>query len=135
MAAAQVEAGDLLGGKYRVERVLGAGGMGVVVAARHTQLGQRVALKLMLKEALADPANAERFAREARAAVRLQSPHTARVLDVGKLKNGEPYMVMEYLDGQDLGKSSAPESSTRWSSPRPAGKIAASPRPTSSRSR
>jgi len=102
MAAAQVKPGDLLGGKYRVERVLGAGGMGIVVAARHTQLGQRVALKLMLKEALADPGNAERFAREARAAVRLQSPHTARVLDVGKLKNGEPYMVMEYLDGQDL---------------------------------
>jgi serine/threonine-protein kinase len=102
MAVAQVKAGDLLGGKYRVERVLGTGGMGMVVAARHTQLGQRVAVKLMLKEALADPANAERFAREARAAVRLQSPHTARVLDVGKLKNGEPYMVMEYLDGQDL---------------------------------
>lgn len=102
MAAAQVKPGDLLGGKYRVERVLGTGGMGMVLLARHTQLGQRVALKVMLKEALADPANAERFAREARAAVRLQSPHTARVLDVGKLKNGEPYMVMEYLDGQDL---------------------------------
>ena len=54
--------------------------MGMVVAARHAQLGQRVALKFMLKEALADPGNAERFAREARAAVRLQSPHTARVL-------------------------------------------------------
>jgi serine/threonine-protein kinase len=102
MAVAQVKAGDLLGGKYRVERVLGTGGMGMVVAARHAQLGQRVAVKLMLKEALADPGNAERFAREARAAVRLQSAHTARVLDVGKLKNGEPFMVMEYLDGQDL---------------------------------
>ena len=102
MAVAQVKAGDLLGGKYRVERVLGTGGMGMVLAARHAQLGQRVAVKLMLKEALANPGNAERFAREARAAVRLQSPHTARVLDVGKLKNGEPYMVMEYLDGQDL---------------------------------
>jgi serine/threonine-protein kinase len=101
-AAGKVKAGDVLGGKYRVERVLGTGGMGMVVAARHVQLGQRVALKFMLKEAMADPGNAERFAREARAAVRLQSPHTARVLDVGKLKNGEPYMVMEYLDGHDL---------------------------------
>ncbi|MBX3185588.1 MAG: serine/threonine protein kinase [Labilithrix sp.] len=100
--SARVKAGDVLGGKYRVERVLGAGGMGMVVAARHVELGQRVALKFMLKEAMAEPAHAERFAREARAAVRLQSPHTARVLDVGKLKNGEPYMVMEYLDGQDL---------------------------------
>lgn len=103
MAAPTIKAGDVLaGGKYRVERVLGAGGMGMVVAARHIQLGQRVALKFMLKEAMADPSNTERFAREARAAVQLQSPHTARVLDVGKLKNGEPYMVMEYLDGHDL---------------------------------
>jgi len=103
MAASGVKPGDVLaGGKYRVERVLGAGGMGMVVAARHVALGQRVALKFMLKEAMADPTNAERFAREARAAVQLQSPHTARVLDVGKLVNGEPYMVMEYLDGHDL---------------------------------
>ena len=97
-----VKAGDLLGGKFRVERVLGAGGMGVVVAARHTELGQLVALKLMLKDALQDGAGAERFAREARSAVRLQSAHTARVLDVGQLKTGEPYMVMEYLEGMDL---------------------------------
>jgi tRNA A-37 threonylcarbamoyl transferase component Bud32 len=102
MAAPQIKAGDVLDRKYRVERVLGTGGMGMVVACRHVQLGQRVALKFMLKEALADPSSAERFAREARSAVRLQSPHTARVLDVGKLKNGEPYMVMEYLDGKDL---------------------------------
>jgi serine/threonine protein kinase len=102
MASPQIKAGDVLDRKYRVERVLGQGGMGMVVAARHVQLGQRVALKFMLKEAMEDPGNAERFAREARAAVRLQSPHTARVLDVGKLKNGEPYMVMEYLDGKDL---------------------------------
>jgi len=102
MAAPRVKSGDVLDGKYRVERVLGAGGMGMVVAARHIQLGQRVALKFMLREAMTEPAHAERFAREARAAVRLQSVHTAKVLDVGKLKNGEPYMVMEYLDGQDL---------------------------------
>ncbi len=100
--AAPVKPGDVLGGKYRVERILGAGGMGVVVAARHLELGQRVALKFMLKEAMSDPAHAERFLREARASVQLKSVHTARVLDVGKLSNGEPYMVMEYLDGKDL---------------------------------
>ena len=103
MPAAQVKAGDIVaGGKYAVERVLGTGGMGMVVAARHLELDQRVALKFMLREAMADPSNVERFAREARAAVRLQSPHTVRVLDVGRLKSGEPYMVMEYLDGHDL---------------------------------
>lgn len=102
MAAPPVRPGDILGGKYKVERVLGVGGMGVVVAAVHVDLEQRVALKFMLKEALSDPDAGERFMREARAAVRLQSAHTARVTDVGKLRSGEPFMVMEYLEGQDL---------------------------------
>lgn len=101
MSTRGVKPGDVLGGKYKVERVLGAGGMGVVVAARHVDLGQRVALKFMLKEAMAG-SNAERFLREAKAAVQLKSVHTARVLDVGRLKNGEPFMVMEYLEGRDL---------------------------------
>ncbi len=102
MSTARVKPGDVLGAKYKVERILGAGGMGIVVAARHIDLGQRVALKFMLKEAMSDPSHAERFLREAKAAVQLKSAHTARVLDVGRLKNGEPYMVMEYLDGCDL---------------------------------
>ncbi|HEY8074682.1 MAG TPA: serine/threonine-protein kinase [Labilithrix sp.] len=96
------KAGDVIGGKFRVERVLGSGGMGMVVAAKHVELGQRVAVKVMLEEAAADPQHAERFQREARSAVQLQSLHTARVLDVGKLKNGEPFIVMEYLEGEDL---------------------------------
>ena len=102
MAIARVRPGDVLGGKYRVERVLGAGGMGVVVAAKHLELGQRVALKLMLEESARDPEQSERFLREARAAVQLRSLHTARVLDVGRLGDGEPFMVMEYLEGRDL---------------------------------
>ncbi|MBX3209751.1 MAG: protein kinase [Labilithrix sp.] len=102
MTMARVKPGDVLGGKYKVERILGAGGMGVVVAAKHVDLGQRVALKFMLKEAMADPSHAERFLREAKSAVQLKSLHTARVLDVGRLKNDEPFMVMEYLDGRDL---------------------------------
>src|SRR5687767_5066542 len=102
MSARGVKPGDVLGAKYRVERILGAGGMGIVVAATHIDLGQRVALKFMLKEAMQDSAQAERFLREAKAAVQLKSVHTARVLDVGRLKNDERFMVMEYLDGRDL---------------------------------
>jgi serine/threonine-protein kinase len=98
-----VSPGDVLADKYRVDRVLGVGGMGVVVAATHLQLGQHVALKFMLPQALALAAYVERFLREARAAVRLKSDHVARVLDVGTLASGSPYMVMEYLDGSDLG--------------------------------
>src|SRR5258706_5342574 len=94
--------GQILAGKYRVERVLGKGGMGVVVAARHLQLDERVAIKFMLPEGLANPEAVARFAREARAAVKIKSEHVARVTDVGTLENGAPYMVMEYLDGGDL---------------------------------
>jgi len=95
--------GDVLAGKYRVDRILGVGGMGVVVAATHLQLEQKVALKFMLPLGLVQPGLVERFGREARAAVRLKSDHVARVLDVGTLESGSPYMVMEYLDGSDLG--------------------------------
>jgi serine/threonine-protein kinase len=99
---ANPQVGDVLGGKFRVERVLGTGGMGVVLAAFHMQLEQRVALKLLQADAAKQPEVVTRFAREARAAARIQSEHVARVLDVGALESGEPYMVMEYLEGDDL---------------------------------
>ncbi len=95
--------GELLAGKYRVERVLGQGGMGVVVAATHLALRQTVAVKLLLPEAMERHDSVERFLREGRAAVSIQSEHIARVLDVGTLDGGRPFMVMEYLVGQDLG--------------------------------
>jgi serine/threonine-protein kinase len=94
--------GDIIAGKYRIERTIGAGGMGVVVAARHLYLNQDVALKFLLPEIAEDPALAARFLREAQAAVAIQSEHVARVLDVGTLESGAPYMVMEYLRGADL---------------------------------
>jgi serine/threonine protein kinase len=94
--------GDVLAGKYRLERVLGCGGMGVVFAAHHLQLDTKVALKLLLPETRNNPDSVTRFLREARAAVRIQNEHVARVLDVGTLDGGAPYIVMEYLDGRDL---------------------------------
>jgi serine/threonine-protein kinase len=97
-----VNPGDVLAGKYRVERVLGAGGMGVVVQAMHLELDERVALKFLLPEAVESPEAAARFVREARAAVKIKSEHVARVIDVGRLENGAPYMVMEFLEGADL---------------------------------
>ncbi len=100
---APVSAGDVLAGKYRVERVLGVGGMGIVVSATHLELGERVAVKFLLPSAAANPDAAARFLREARAAARIKSDYVARVIDVGRLDTGAPYMVMEYLDGCDLG--------------------------------
>lgn len=99
-----VRTGDILAGKYRVERVLGAGGMGVVVAAEHLQLDARVALKFMTPEMLEDREAVTRFLREARAAARLKGEHVTRVSDVGTLDNDAPYLVMEYLEGEDLGQ-------------------------------
>jgi eukaryotic-like serine/threonine-protein kinase len=100
--SAQASVGDVLAGKYRVDRVLGAGGMGVVVAAHHLHLDERVAIKFLLPEMLGNQDAVMRFAREARAAVKIKSEHVARVTDVGTLDTGAPYMVMEYLEGNDL---------------------------------
>ena len=97
------EPGTLVAGKYEVERVLGHGGMGVVVAAKHLALKQRVAIKFLLPAAMELPEAAARFLREAQAAAAIQSEHVARVIDVGSMASGEPYLVMEYLAGEDLG--------------------------------
>ena len=97
--------GDVIAGKYRVERTLGAGGMGLVVAATHIHLGDRVAVKLLLPHAIGDTGHDQlvaRFLREAQLAVRIKSRHVVRVFDVGTREGGDPYMVMELLDGQDL---------------------------------
>jgi serine/threonine-protein kinase len=100
--------GDIIGGKYRVERMLGLGGMGRVIAARHIELGQLVALKILLEHVSRDPAAVERFLREARATVRLTSDHVCRVFDVGALDDGCPYIVMEYLEGATLAELPTP---------------------------
>lgn len=99
---APVQSGDVLLGRYRVEHVLGQGGMGVVVAARHLNLGELFAIKFLLPNAVENPQAVERFLREARAAARLKSEHVAKVVDVGTLETLAPYMVMEHLAGSDL---------------------------------
>jgi serine/threonine-protein kinase len=96
------EPGSVVGGKYRIERVLGHGGMGVLYAATHLELGRKVALKFLLEDASREPATVERFSREARAAVKIESEHVARVFDVGELGPGHPFIVMELLDGEPL---------------------------------
>ncbi len=97
-----VEVGQVLSGKFRVERLLGVGGMGVVLEATHLQLQERVALKFLLPHATKDKSAVARFEREARAAVKLKNEHVVRVMDVGTMEDGAPYMVMELLEGRDL---------------------------------
>jgi serine/threonine-protein kinase len=98
-----VSPGDVIAGGYRVERIIGIGGMGIVLAARHLQLDHLVAIKFLLPKLAENKDIVGRFTREARAAVRIQNEHVARVTDVGTLGGiGVPYIVMEYLDGTDL---------------------------------
>jgi serine/threonine-protein kinase len=100
--SSQIAPGSVLVGKYRVERIIGQGGMGMVVEARHIALDERVALKFLTPEYATHPEASARFLREARAAIKIKSEHVARVSDVGTLETGAPYMVMEFLEGTDL---------------------------------
>jgi serine/threonine protein kinase len=97
-----VPQGTILADKYRVERVLGAGGMGVVVQVTGVGSAEVSALKFLRPSVARDPIAAKRFLREAAAAGRIQSPHVVRISDVGELASGSPYLVMEYLEGTTL---------------------------------
>jgi len=102
LRAEQVRVGDLLVGKYRVERVHRRGALGLTLEALHTQLGQRVAVRLLSADPKVYPEAAARFLRGARLAVQFQNEHTARIIDVGCLESGAPYIVAELLTGSDL---------------------------------
>jgi serine/threonine-protein kinase len=95
--------GDVIADKYRIEAVLGRGGMSVVYRATHLQLDQQVAIKILSAEALLLPEYVVRLKREARAVSRIRSEHVVRVHDIGALPDGGvPYLVMECLSGLDL---------------------------------
>jgi serine/threonine-protein kinase len=96
--------GARIADKYVVERLIGEGGLGLVVAARHVHLDQVVAIKTLRPNALASKGVAERFLREARLAAKIRSQHVVHVYDVGTMPDGTPYMVMEYMAGTDLGR-------------------------------
>ncbi len=94
--------GELVNGKYRVEGMAGVGGMGIVLSARHEELGHRVAIKVLASDEETTSAAVERFLREGRVVASLQSDHVVRIYDVGRLDSGVPFMVMELLRGHDL---------------------------------
>ncbi|WP_437963076.1 serine/threonine-protein kinase [Sorangium sp. So ce260] len=102
LLAPVAQPGELIAAKYRVERVVAIGGMGVVLAARNEDLDQKVAIKILRQDALTNQEAVARFLREARTAARLQGEHVARVFDVGTTESGVPFMVMEFLSGLDL---------------------------------
>jgi eukaryotic-like serine/threonine-protein kinase len=97
-------AGDVLGGKYRLVRLIGEGAMGRVYEAQHAVVGRRFAVKILQAELAREPALLERFHREACAAGALESENLASVVDFGHTGDGLPYIVMELLVGEDLSK-------------------------------
>lgn len=99
---APLSVGEVVADKYRVDRIVGSGGMSIVVLAWHMELEQEVAIKVLHGPNIEGSDAAQRFRREARAAARIRSEHVSRVLDVGTLPSGAPFMVMEYLQGNDL---------------------------------
>src|SRR3954451_4536143 len=98
-------AGDVVAGKYRIESVIGTGGMGVVLGAEDTSLGRKVAIKFLAPHKADRDGAMARFAREARAAASIQSENVVRVFEVGTLPNGASYIVMEHLAGADLAQT------------------------------
>ena len=111
--------GRVFAGRYRIERTLGEGGMGLVLEARQLGLERRVAIKVLRAELARDEQALARFHREARLAASLDSRHVVRIYDLGVVETGEPYLVMELLDGEDLAaiveRGPVPvEQATRW---------------------
>jgi len=140
--------GTVIEGKYRIVRILGQGGMGAVYEGVNTLISRRVAIKVLHASLATKDTPVERFKREAHAAGRIGSEHIVEVLDIGSLPSGELFMVMEFLEGEDLGSrikklkrlTTPPSSSTRSSkaSPpptRPASSTATSSPRTSTSSR
>ena len=103
-ASMPVREGDNIDGKYEVMGLLGSGEMTVVVAGRRVDLGERIALKFLRPECLSHAELVARFVREARASIKIESEQVAQVFDVAALPDGAPFVVMEYLDGKDLGE-------------------------------
>ena len=96
--------GVVLDGRYRLDAVLGEGGMGSVFRAHHLAMDRKVAVKLLKPHLTQDATAAQRFLREARATLKVDSPHAVKVLDFGITPHGDYYMVLEYLDGRTVGR-------------------------------
>jgi serine/threonine protein kinase len=94
--------GKVLGERFQLVRRIGAGGMGAVYEARDTESGKRAAVKVLNRELAQDTTLLERFRREASITASLSNPHTIKVFGFEEPDDGPPYMVMEFLDGEDL---------------------------------
>src|SRR5512143_2757187 len=100
--APELAPGAVLDGRWRIEALLGVGGMGAVYCAEHVHVGRKAAVKVLHVDLRRSAADRERFRREARVASRLESPHVVEVLDFGEDEAGRAYLAMELLEGESL---------------------------------
>lgn len=106
--------GEVLADRYRIDHRLGAGGMGTVYAGFHLALEKRIAVKVIQPRYGSDPTIAQRFSQEARAASAIGHEHIIQILDFGQVQNGSPYLIMEFLDGEDLEATVRREGALPW---------------------
>lgn len=104
LGVAPPEPGEIIAGRYRVVAPIGSGAMGSVYRAEHVQISKVMAIKLLHRDVEQDAESVARFHREAEAASRLNHPNTVHVFDFGRTRSGSLYLVMEYVDGEDLSK-------------------------------
>ncbi len=104
LASGTPKPGDIIADRYRVVAPIGRGAMGTVYRVEHVQISKVMAIKLLHRELHQNPENVARFHREAESASRLNHPNTVHVFDFGRTKSGSLYLVMEYVDGDDLAK-------------------------------
>jgi serine/threonine-protein kinase len=100
--AAELRPGTVLDGRWRIEALLGTGGMGAVYRAEHVHIGRKAAVKVLHADLSRSAAERDRFRREARVATRLRSPHVVEVFDFGEDAAGRPYLAMELLEGEPM---------------------------------
>src|SRR4029078_8074315 len=100
---------QVIAGRFRIERVIGTGGMGTVYLATHLGLERPVAVKIIRREFAGDADVADRFLREARTMAKLRHPHAAMIFDAGNLPDGRHFIVMEFLEGETLSQALARE--------------------------
>ncbi|MCA9710276.1 MAG: serine/threonine protein kinase [Myxococcales bacterium] len=111
--------GTRLAGRYIIRRLIGGGGMSQVYLGEHETIRRPVAIKVLVQDLCGQPTVVERFLHEARASSRVQHENIVEVTDFGEDEQGRPFMVMEYLDGEDLGETLIREGPFSWERARP----------------
>ncbi len=117
--SAELAPGTRLAGRYIIDKLVGGGGMSQVYLGQHEAIRRPVAIKVLVEALCNQPAVVARFLHEARASTRVQHENIVEVTDFGEAEGGRPFMVMEYLDGEDLGETLIREAPFSWERARP----------------